>query len=191
MDEPKPDRSQKNAELTEVLLDPAGALEIGITAVLDVKPDGPMEAVNFRLKLTPDALSLKTGEAGKTGKLKELFVERNAAGKVVGQQLFLSQFEVGPKRQTAFTSHGVTIEQVLQLPADAVSLSIIVQDAASGRMGSLTVPLEKVTPAKIAPSVARHIDRWLFHLSKFPLVSAREPVSQFRVRILMNSVELL
>jgi VWFA-related protein len=156
VDETKEDRSKKSTELTEALLHPVDTSEIGITASLHVKPDGPMGAVNVSLKLTPDALSLKAGKAGKTGKVKELFVERNAAGKVVGQQPFISQFEVGPKRQAAFSSHGVTIEQALQLPADAVSLSIIVQDTESGRIGSLTVPLDRLTPGGIAPSAARN-----------------------------------
>jgi VWFA-related protein len=156
VDELKPDRSQKTAELTEALLNPGSSSEIGITATLRVKKDGPRGAVTISLKLTPDALSLKAGKTGKTGKVKELFVERNAAGKVVGQQPFLSQFEIGLQRQAAFTSHGITIEQTIQLPPGAVSLSIIVQDAGNGRMGSLTVPLEKVTPAKTAPSAVRN-----------------------------------
>ena len=154
VDETKEDRSKKSAELTEALLHPVDSSEIGITASLRVKPDGPRGAVNVSLQLAPEALSLQAGKAGKTGKVRELFVERNAAGKVVGQQPFLSQFAVGSKTQAAFTSHGVTIEQALQLPADAVSLSIIVQDTESGRMGSLTVPLEKVTPASLAPAAA-------------------------------------
>jgi len=105
--------------------------------------------------LTPYALSLVVDKLGKTGQVKELFVERNAAGKVLGQQPFQSRFEIGPQRQAAFASSGVTIEHTLQLPADAVSLSIIVQDTATGRMGSLTVPLEKVTPAEMAPPSVR------------------------------------
>jgi VWFA-related protein len=151
VDDPKPDKSQKKAELTEALLNPAGSSEIGFTASLHVKPDGPRGAITVSLKLTPDSLSLEAGKLGKTGQVKELFVERNAAGKVVGQQPFLSRFEIGPQRQATFASSGVTIEQTLQLPADAVSLSIIVQDTGTGRMGSLTVPLDKVTPAKAAP----------------------------------------
>jgi hypothetical protein len=59
-----------------------------------------------------------------------MFVEFNPAGCEVG-------------RVTAFESQGVTIVQNVPLAAGAVTLSIIVRDTASGRIGSLTVPLEK------------------------------------------------
>jgi hypothetical protein len=156
-------------------------LAVGMLAVriiqVQVNSDGPTGAINVSLKLAPDALSLKSGTAGMVGKVKELFVVLNAAGKVVGQQSAMGQFAVPPEKQAAFRSHGVTIEQALQLPADAVSLSIIVQDTGTGRMGSLTVPLEKVTPAKMAPSAC---------VNRLVLPSHLRKLAKYRHWILMK-----
>jgi len=57
---------------------------------------------------------------------------------VVGRQSAVSQFNVSAEKEAAFRSLGVTIYAALQLPADVVRLSIIVQDTESGRIGSLT-----------------------------------------------------
>jgi VWFA-related protein len=155
VDEPRRGKPKKNTELSEALLNPADSSEIGITASLEVGPDGPPGSVNVSLKLTPDSLSLKPGKAGKIGEVKELFVEWNAAGQVVGQQSSASRFAIGPEKQVAFSRHGLTVETQLQLPAGAVRLSIVIQDTESGRTGSLTVPVDKITSGGIAPPAAR------------------------------------
>ena len=154
-DEAQQDRSKKNMDLTAALLNPAGSREIGITASLVVNPAGPPGTVNVRMILNPEALSLKPGAHGKTVNVKILFVETNAASGVVGRQSVTGRFEIVSAAQAAaFERQGVTVEQVLLLPADAVLLSIVVQDARSGTTGSLTVPLGKVAPGGRPPPKA-------------------------------------
>jgi VWFA-related protein len=140
VDTPKPDASQKKADLSAALLSPTDATAVGIEATLDIKPG----ALNVRVRLDPETLSVQPGKTGQAGKIEELFVEFNAAGREVGRISATSPFEIKPENLEAYQSRGVTMVQSIPLAADAVKLSIIVRDTASGRVGSLAVPLDKV-----------------------------------------------
>ena len=74
--------------------------------------------------------------------MDELFIEFNAAGREVGRVSGTGHFDVPSEVREAFETDGATLTQSLQLPADAVKLSIIVRDTSSGRVGSLTVPID-------------------------------------------------
>jgi hypothetical protein len=139
-DDAKQEKHPK-ADISAALLSSADSGPIGITARFDTVPDSPSGTMNLRLRLTPpEALSLK---AGKSGEVRHLLLALNAAGKVVREQAGTSKFTVGPDNQALFDRFGVTIVQVVQVPPDAVKLSIVVQDAESGRTGSLSVPLSR------------------------------------------------
>jgi len=147
VDEPKPDTHNKS-DLAAALLNPDDSAEIGIVANLDVKPGKPRAMLKLRLRLDPEALSLKEGSAGRSGKVEEMFVEFNEKGREVGRITAASPFVIKPENQTAFQQDGVTMVQSFGVAADAVKLTIIVRDTASGRVGSLTVPLEKTAQPK-------------------------------------------
>jgi VWFA-related protein len=140
VDTPKIDASQKKVDLSAALLNPVDATAVGIEATLDVKPG----ALNIRVRLDPETLSTQPGQTGPAGKVEELFVEFNAAGREVGRISAAPSFEIKSENLEAYQSRGVTMVQSIPLAADAVKLSIIVRDTASGRVGSLAVPLDKV-----------------------------------------------
>jgi VWFA-related protein len=138
------DASWKKQDLGAALLNPAGSDALGITATLDATPGNPRGTLNLRLKLDPGALSLKVKAGGWTGKVDELFLELNAEGREVGRISVTKQFELNPENRPVFDSKGITTVQTFALPASAVKLSIVVRDTASGRVGSMMVPLDKL-----------------------------------------------
>ena len=141
VDTPKRDASQKKVDLSAALLNPADSTAVGIEATLDMKPG----TLNVRLRLDPETLTVQPGKAGLTGNIEELFVEFNATGHEVGRISAAPPFEIKTENLEAYQSRGVTMVQSIPLADDAVKLSIIVRDTASGRVGSLAVPLDKVT----------------------------------------------
>jgi VWFA-related protein len=143
VDEPKIDSSQKKLELSAALLNPADSTGVGIVASLELQPAKPRDQLAVRLRLDPDSLTMHESKAGRSGKVEEMFVEFNAAGREVGRITAASPFDITPENSDAFEKTGVTMVQSIPLSAEAVKLSIIVRDTDSGRVGSLTVPIEK------------------------------------------------
>lgn len=141
VDTPKPDASQKKADLSAALLNPADATAVGIEATLDIKPG----TLNLKVRLDPETLSLQPGKTGQSGKVEQLFVEFNAAGREVGRVSAATPFEIRSEDRETYENRGIVMTQSIRLAADAVKLSIVVRDTASGRVGSLAVPLNKIT----------------------------------------------
>jgi VWFA-related protein len=140
IDTPKVDPAQKKVDLAAALLNPTDSTAVGIEATLDMKP----RALNVRVRLDPETLSLQPGDTGQSGKVEALFVEFNAAGREVGRISAATPFQITPENRETYESRGIVMVQSIPLAADAVKLSIIVRDTASGRVGSLAVPLDKV-----------------------------------------------
>jgi VWFA-related protein len=137
VDTPKVEASQKKVDLSATLLNPADSTAVGIEATLDPKPG----TLNVRLRLDPQTLSVQPDKTGQAGKIEELFVEFNAAGREVGRISAASPFQIKQENIEAYQSRGVTMVQSIPLASDAVKLSIVVRDTASGRVGSLAVPV--------------------------------------------------
>jgi len=147
LDEPKIDTAQKKSDLSSALLNPVDSGAVGIVATLDMQPGSPRNTANVRLRLDPDTLSLDKNGAGWTGKVEEMFVELNSAGREVGRISASKAFDVTPTTRDSYEVNGVALLQSFQLAPDAVKLAIIVRDSASGRTGTLSVALNAVTPS--------------------------------------------
>jgi hypothetical protein len=132
--------------LSEALLNPAGLTAIGLTATVSLQPGRPAGRLEVRLNVSPESLALKDGKGARAGKVKEMYVELDAAGKMLMRQAATSQFSIGPDNQAAFDRRGITIQRTLELIPAAARLAIIVQDTVSGQMGSVTVPLAEIGP---------------------------------------------
>ena len=87
---------------------------------------------------------VKSGE-GWAGQIEEMFVGFNEAGREVGRQSDKKRFEITAAQKPKFDRTGVTLMLTVSMAAGAVTLRIIVRDTASGRTGSLTVPLDQVS----------------------------------------------
>ncbi len=131
----------KGAELETLLMNPSNVSDVGITANLSAVPGNPTGTLNVRLRLSADTLSLVKSANGWGGQVDELLIEFNAAGREVGRVSGTGHFDVLSDAREAFDKDGAILTQSLQLPAEAVKLSIIVRDTSSGRVGSLTVPV--------------------------------------------------
>lgn len=143
-DEIAPDHDRKKSDLGAELLNPADSAALGMVATLDVRPGKSRKTASLKLRLDPDSLTLKKNSAGWSGKVEELFVELNSAGREVGRISAVKAFDVASEAKAAFDASGVTMVQTFPLPSEATKITIIVRDTASGRTGSLTVSLDQV-----------------------------------------------
>jgi hypothetical protein len=136
--------SERKSDINSALLNPSGLIDVGITAKLDVLPGKPRATITAHLKLGPQSLSIRQSPGGWTGKIEELFVELNAVGREVGRVSDTKQFEISAAQKSKYDSRGVVLSQPIQLAPGATTLSVVVRDTASGRTGTLIIPLDKI-----------------------------------------------
>ena len=131
----------KKSDLESVLLNPVDSTALSITAQVEIVPGTPRGTVKLRLQLDSESLSVKDVPGGWSGKIDQMFLEQNAAGREVGRISVSKTLQIDAARKQAFDSRGLIMSQDIPLAADATKLVIVMRDTASGRTGSLTVPL--------------------------------------------------
>lgn len=136
--------SARKSDINSALLNPSGLNDVGITAKLDVLPGKPRATMTAHLKLDPQSLSIRQSPGGWSGKIEELFVELNAVGREVGRVSDTKQFEIGAAQKSTYDTQGVVLSQPIQLAPGATTLSVVVRDTASGRTGTLIIPLDRI-----------------------------------------------
>jgi len=136
------DRSA-GSDLESALLNQADSKDVGITARIDsIVPGTPRGTVTFRVSLDPATFSLTEQAGGWIGNVEEMVVERDENGAVLAKVSDTKAFEVSTANRARFDSDGVAWPLSIPLAEGAAKATIVVRDAKSGRVGSLTVPLK-------------------------------------------------
>ncbi len=131
------DFAGRKSELDSALLNPLDLTGLGIVAKVEEKAGN----LTVHLRLDPKALTVTQSEGRWKGEVEELFIERNPGGDRVARVSQKSNFSVGPKGKAAYDRSGPTLTHTFRQAPGAVKLMIVIRDSASGRTGSLTVPL--------------------------------------------------
>lgn len=133
--------SAKKPALEAALLNPSGSSDVEITASFDISPGKPRSTIHAHLNLGSEPLSVKKTNTGYTGNVDEMFLELDVAGHIVGRFSTTKQFTFNASYKPQFDVRGVTLSEAIPLVSGAVKLTVIVRDTASGRVGSLVIPL--------------------------------------------------
>jgi len=137
-----PDLKPGKDELLEtVLLNQMDSHDVGITADVDVTPGEPRGSLNIKMNLDTRTLSVNAKDTGFTGKVDEMFVELNEAGRTLAKISDTKDFEFTAADREHYDRTGVTWPLSIPLAPGTVKLAIIVRDTNTGKIGSLTVPI--------------------------------------------------
>jgi VWFA-related protein len=132
-----------NAETLETaLLNQIDSPAIGITARVDVAASESRSTLNLRMNLDVGTLSLKARGEAWTGRVDELFVELNEQGRTLAKVSDTKEFEFASANRGDYENEGVTWPFSIPLMDGAAKMAIVVRDAKTGHVGSLTVPLK-------------------------------------------------
>jgi hypothetical protein len=134
------DRAARKTELESVLLNPLDLTGVAIVAKIEVKA----ENLTIRLRIDSRSLTAVQTRGRWKGKVEELFIQRNRTGGEVAGISQTSSFEIEPKGKAGYDRNGLGLTHTFRLAPGAVKLVIVVRDSASGRTGSLTLPLDIV-----------------------------------------------
>ena len=134
-------KPEKDELMETVLLNQVDSHDIGITANVDATPGTPRGTLAIRMNLDTRTLSLKEQESGWTGKVDEMFVELNDAGRTLAKISDTKDFEFPTGTREHLDSQGVKWPLSIPLVPGTAKLAIIVRDRNTGRIGSLTIPI--------------------------------------------------
>ena len=90
-----------------VLLNQIDSHDIGITANVDATPGTPRGTLAIRMNLDTRTLSLKEQKSGWTGKVDEMFVELNEAGRTLAKVSDTKDFKFASETRERLDSLGV------------------------------------------------------------------------------------
>ena len=136
------DAAQKKMELETALLSPVDSDAVGIMAAVEKTSAAPSATLNIRLRLDPQTISLAERGGKWSSKIDLMFVEMNQAGRVVGKRTETHQLAIARESRTEFERRGLVVTRAIPLVDGAAKLVIVVRDTGSGRIGSLTAPLD-------------------------------------------------
>jgi VWFA-related protein len=145
-DEAARQNSARKAPIQAALLNPTGSADVGIIASVDIAPGKPRGTLTAHLTLAPESLSIEQTQAGYTGRVETMYVELDANGKTIGRFTCTAQFTFEAPLKTKFDRSGVMLSRPIPLVDGTVKLQIVVRDKASGRVGTIEIPLGQDAP---------------------------------------------
>ena len=140
-EKPQDDKARM-AELRDAVWSPIDASAMGITAV--VKPATDPASLDISLKIDHTTIGLQQEQARWQGRLNVLFVQRDDQGNEYGGMDDTVELNLTQDTYRKLVSDDLAYHRVLARAPTAKLLRIVVRDAASGAIGSVTVPLAKV-----------------------------------------------
>ena len=109
---------------------------MGITAKIEHQ-GGNLE---IHLQLSPESLTLQEAGGAWNGKVEELFVEKIGSRELASVRQ-MQAFHIKPEGKADYDHRGAILTQTMRWVTGATKLVIVIRDSATGRTGSLTIPL--------------------------------------------------
>ncbi|HEU5022741.1 MAG TPA: VWA domain-containing protein [Bryobacteraceae bacterium] len=128
-------------DLDAARLNPVDANAIGISVRPEVVPGQPEVTLRLRMSIDSQGLSLQQDGEASAGKVEEKIVELDERGAILGQIEDTKLFRIPGNALERFYTAGVSWEQRMRMMPGAAAVRVIIRDSASGRVGSLNVPL--------------------------------------------------
>lgn len=142
------DDKLRMAQLRDALWSPLEATELGLTVQAKLAPPAGSASVvgqallNVALNIKPDGIAIKLDGDRYTGRLDVLMVPFDARGNQLDGPEDTISLNMLSETYKKFMVAGVPLDKTLTLSPRAASLRVVVRDAGSGMIGSLTVPLK-------------------------------------------------
>ena len=153
IDPPRKPAPAKATDLVRAMYSPTDALAIPIQATARRIPDPSpaQERLRFDALLDAASLDLAPSQNRWSGKLEVIAEFLAGDGTVVGARPALSQtvnLNLTQATYDAAAQQGLLYRNELKIPAKAVELKLLVANMATGKIGTLTIPLADVGPAE-------------------------------------------
>lgn len=144
------DEDKIKAELVDAAVSPLEATNLAM--LISVKPIAPLEKRNLdlRIEMDPKQFLLSFADGHDTGALDMYYLQRDVRGKILAADKHRLGLNFDPKQYEFLAKAGIIFESHLTMHADTSEIRVVIRDAGSGAMGSVTMPVKSfalLTPA--------------------------------------------
>jgi len=137
---PQDDATRKR-ELADAVWSPIDATALGLLA--QVQPGSKRGTVDIAVKIDHTGVSLQSQQDRWVGRLDVLFVQKDDRGNQYNGRSDTIELRLTPETYQKLMKEDLVYHQVVDRAAGAKALRIVVRDAASGSIGSVTAPLPR------------------------------------------------
>lgn len=124
---------------------PVDATSLGIQARIEAIYSATRK-LDMRVKVEAGELRLKDVDGHRQGSIDAIYMQLGAGDAVLGAEPLTYKVDFSEKEYRAALDNGYELKAPLVIQAATRNLRVVVRDAASGFMGSVTVPLERFLP---------------------------------------------
>ncbi len=136
------------AELQQAAMSPLDATFLGM--IVGGKAVDPLTARNLDLKIKLDPTQFLLEQSGdrRVGALDLFFLQRDAAGIVLTAEKQHLGLNFEEKQYEVLAKEGIILERHVAVQPQAAEIRIVVRDASSDALGSVTVPVKTFFPVE-------------------------------------------
>jgi VWFA-related protein len=142
--EPHENEARMRADLQEAARSPLDAtgLEVAVKGKTLVASSGRL--LQLQVTLDPKQFSLRDQDHRKKGGLDLLFVEKGSAGNFLTAEKQHFDIDLKRKEYDSLAKAGLVLQRRLAITPTSSAIRVLVRDAGSGAMGSVTIPVDKL-----------------------------------------------
>jgi hypothetical protein len=143
--------AEAKAALKETAMSPLEATYLGL--IVTGKLSGPVaeRKVELHVALDPKQLLLQDVDEHKKGLLDLYFVQRDAQGETVAAESQRIGLNLEEKQYDYLTTAGMVLVRHVTIAPNAAELRVLVRDAGSEALGSVTAPVNLLLAAEASP----------------------------------------
>lgn len=142
-EQPQNDAARK-IELRDAVYSPLDASEIGLTVQLQPGDPAKPNTLTFIARIEPKGVSLQPLRDRWAGKIDILWVQKDDRGRQYNAQDDTLEMRLSQPNYQKLTREGLAYRRAVERAPRATQLRIVVRDAASGAVGSVTVPFSQL-----------------------------------------------
>jgi hypothetical protein len=135
------------ADLQEASRSPLDATSLGISVRgKALSPLSSPRVVQLQVTLDPKQFLLRDEDHRSRGGLDLLFLQKDSSGNSLSAEIQHFDVNFEPKEYNFLSKAGLILQRRLSIDPASVSLRVLVRDAGSGSLGSVTIPVNKLLP---------------------------------------------
>ena len=100
--------------------------------------------LDLLVRLDTKGLTLRKAAGKWSGKVKEMFVVKNAGSHIILKISDTKSFVFPDAKRATYDREGAPLPFSIPLPEEGERLTVIIRDVANGRTGSLTIPIAQI-----------------------------------------------
>ncbi|MGA7220136.1 MAG: VWA domain-containing protein, partial [Candidatus Sulfotelmatobacter sp.] len=137
------DASMKN-DLADAARSPLDATTLGLTVSTNNLPSSSSRLLQLQVTLDPKQFLLRDQNHRKRGGLDLLFLQKDSTGKFLAAEKQHFDVNFDHREYDSLAKSGLTLQRKLQVDPASTEIRVLVREAGSGAIGSVTIPVKSL-----------------------------------------------